>query len=173
MAVAQQTQEKYANHHRAETISYKVGDKVWLNLKNISTDRPSKKLDWIHSKYTITKTFPNSSHFYELDTPKGIHNRFHTSLLRPANCNPLPSQHTDDAQPPGLLTSDGEVEYGVEQILKCRNKKVGRGIRKEVLVKWKGYARPTWHPWDDFEDTVALDLFEKNKRRETEGNVTG
>ena len=45
MAVAQQTQEKYANNHRVAAVSYKVGDKAWLNLKNISTSRPSKKLD--------------------------------------------------------------------------------------------------------------------------------
>ena len=100
MVVAQQSQEKYANLHREESISYKEGDKVWLNLKNISTDRPSKKLDWVHAKYTVTKTFLDSPYFYELNTPKGIHSKFHTSLLRPAANNPLPSQQVDDAQPP-------------------------------------------------------------------------
>lgn len=162
MAVAQQTQEKYANNHRATAESYHVGDKVWLNLKNISTDRPSKKLDWIHAKYTITKIFPKSPHFYELDTPKGIHNRFHTSLLRPAYAEGLPSQHQDDLQPPGTLTGSGDTEFGIDKILKERTRIVGRGKRQEVLVKWTGYAKPTWHPKIDFEDTVALDAFEAN-----------
>ena len=49
MAVAQQEQERYANSKREASISYKVGDKVWLNLKNISTERPNKKLDWVHA----------------------------------------------------------------------------------------------------------------------------
>lgn len=168
LVVAQQTQEKYANLHREQAVSYREGDKVWLNLKNISTERPSKKLDWVHAKYTVTRTFPQSPHFYELDTPRGIHNRFHTSLLRPAGNNPLPSQQTDDAQPPGILMNDGEVEYGIDEILNSRLRKVGRGKRKEVLVKWTGYAKPTWHPEIDFLETSALELYEsklaKSKR---------
>ena len=160
MVVAQQSQEKYANQHRETSISYKFGDKVWLNLKNMSTERPSKKLDWLHAKYTITRIFPESPHFYELDTPKGIHNRFHTSLLRPASSNPLPSQETDDVQPTGILMSDGETEFGIDKILDTRFKKVGKGKRKEVLVKWTGYARPSWHPEKDFQNTVALDNYE-------------
>lgn len=115
MVVAQQSQEKYANIHRQESTSYQLGDKVWLNLKNINTERPSKKLDWIHAKYTITKVFADSPHFYELDTPKGVHNRFHTSLLRPVGNTPLPSQMTDDAQPPGLLMGNGDIEFGIEK----------------------------------------------------------
>ena len=83
LAAAQQQQEYYANQHREVPKSFQLGDKVWLNLKNIRTLRPSKKLDWIHAKYTITKIFPESPHFYELDVPTGIHNRFHISLLRP------------------------------------------------------------------------------------------
>ena len=164
MAVAQQEQERYANSKREASISYKVGDKVWLNLKNISTERPSKKLDWVHAKYTITKVPENSAHFYELDTPRGIHNKFHTSLLRPANNNPLPSQITDDRQPRGLVTSEGDVEFGIDEIIDLREKKIGRGFRKEVLVKWTGYAKPSWHPFSDFENTVALDTFEAKHR---------
>lgn len=164
MAIAQQNQEKYANQHRQESISYKVGDKVWLNLKNISTERPSKKLDWVHAKYTVTRTFPKSPHFYELDTPKGIHNRFHTSLLRPVGNDPLPSQQTDDAQPPGMLVENGETEFGIEEILSSRVRKIGRGKRKEVLVKWIGYAKPSWHPEIDFQETIALDLYETKRK---------
>ena len=68
LAAAQQQQEYYANQHREVPKSFQLGDKVWLNLKNIRTLRPSKKLDWIHAKYTITKIFPESPHFYELVT---------------------------------------------------------------------------------------------------------
>lgn len=132
MAIAQQDQEKYANRHRVEIPSYKVGDKVWLNLKNIPTERLSKKLDWIHAIYTVKRTFPDSVHFYELDTPKGVHNKFHTSLLRPLSNDPSPSQKQDDTQPPGLLTETGEIEYGIDEILQSRVRKVGRGKRKEL-----------------------------------------
>lgn len=159
MAVAQQLQERYANNHREAPCSYQVGDKVWLNLKNINTTRPCKKLDWIHGKYTITNTYPESAHFYELNTPKGIHNKFHTSLLRPAGSNPLPSQKQDDQQPP-VLETEGDIDKGIDGILDCRIRRLGRGQIKEALVKWTGYARPTWHPLSDFENTIALDAYE-------------
>lgn len=166
MAIAQQSQEMYANMHRESSVSYMVGDKVWLNLRNIATERPSKKLDWIHAKYTVTKTFPNNAHFYELDTPKGIHNKFHTSLLRPASNNPLPSQENDDSQPPGIVMDDGDIEFGIDKILKSRMRKVGRGKRKELLVKWTGYAKPSWHPEIDFLETTAYDTFLNNENNQ-------
>jgi hypothetical protein len=49
----------------------------------------------------------------------------------------------------------------VEEILRARTRKIGRGSRREVLVKWTGYIRPTWEPLSSLEDTVVLDTFEK------------
>ena len=161
LASAQQRQESYANRSRDTPLSFQVGDKVWLNLKNIATDRPSKKLDWIHAKYTIQRTFENAPHFYELDMPKGIHKKFHVSLLRPAVQDPLPSQEIQDTQPPAILTSEGNEEYGLEEILCCQDKRIGNNTRREALVKWVGYARPSWEPLIDLQDTVALDIFEE------------
>ncbi len=45
MATAQEAQETAANRKRTQAPVYRVGDKVWLSLENIKTDRPSKKLD--------------------------------------------------------------------------------------------------------------------------------
>jgi hypothetical protein len=136
---AQQQREHYANLRREPTLTYRVGDKVWLNLKNIQTARPCKKLDWIHGKYTVTRTFGGQPHFYKLDVPGGIHRKF---------------------QPPPIVTELGDEEYGVEKILRAKTRGYGRGSRREVLVKWLGYARPSWHPLSDFEETAALDAFE-------------
>ena len=137
-----------------------MGDKVWLNLKNIRTDRPSKKLDWKHAQYTVTRTFSNA-YFYELDVPKGIHKKFHVSLLRPAATDPLPSQLVDDSQPPPVTAEGQDDEYGIEKILQCRTRRIGRGKRREALVKWIGYAVPNWEPLANLQDTRALDDFEK------------
>jgi hypothetical protein len=82
------------------------------------------------------------------------------SLLRPASIDPLPSQVVAEAQPPAIVTEQGEEEYEVEEILRARTRKIGRGSRREVLVKWTGYTRPTWEPLASLEDTVALDAFE-------------
>jgi len=57
----------------------------------------------------------------------------------------------------------------VERILKARTRKVGRGERQEVLVKWSGYTKPTWEPLASLNDTAAMDAFEAQRG----GNVTG
>ena len=45
IAYTQDIQQQYANQHRQPAERLRVGDRVWLNLKNVTTDRPYKKLD--------------------------------------------------------------------------------------------------------------------------------
>jgi len=105
MAVAQEAQEETSNRKRQQSYDFKEGDKVWLNLKNVRTDRPCKKFDVKNAKYTILKKV--SSHAFRLDTPPGIHNVFHSVMLRPAAEDPLPSQRTIDPQPPPHIVGRG------------------------------------------------------------------
>lgn len=160
MAVAQQTQEHYANKGREAPWTFKVGDKVWLNLKNVTTLRPKKKLDWIHAKYTVTNTYHSTPHFYELDVPRGVHNKFHVSLLRPAADDALPSQVRDDQQPLAVRMEGDDELYDVDEILCCRTRRIGRGFRREALVKWTGFAEPTWNYLENLQNTLALEAFE-------------
>jgi hypothetical protein len=55
----------------------------------------------------------------------------------------------------------------VEEILQVRIRKTGRGSRREALVKWTGYVRPTWEPLSSLENTAVLDIFEKSYRPAT------
>ncbi|KAL5614260.1 uncharacterized protein BROUX77_000097 [Berkeleyomyces rouxiae] len=159
MATRQQEMEDQANRSRGAQERFEVGDLVWLKLKNISTPQLLKKLAWANAKYRVTKVV--SPHVVELDVPTNIHPRFHVDLLKRAPNNPLPSQETDDAQPPHIEENDyGEPEFLVEQILRSRRRRIGRGFRRELLVKWVGYAEPDWRPRADFEETEALDAFE-------------
>ena len=107
------------------------------------------------------------SHSYRLNTPSNIHNVFHSDLLRTASTDPLDSQISDDSQP-GPVIVGNEEEYEIEKILKDRIIRIGKGSRKQYLVKWTGYAEPTWEPADALEDTAALAAYE-----ERGGNVTG
>lgn len=164
MAFAQDQQEKQANRTRQAAPIYKKGDKVWLNLRNVKSIRPYKKLDWLHAQYTVVEA--PTSHTVRLNVPTGIHPVFHVELIRPASTNPLPSQFVDDSQPPPLVV-DGELEYQIAEILAARTKRVGRGSRREVLVRWTGYTECTWEPLSAVGECTALDVFEKRH-----GNVS-
>src|ERR1700722_1202685 len=98
MAAAQEGQEEYANRHRQAAPAYQVGQKVWLDLRNIKTNRPSKKLDARHAKFTVLEKI--GSHAYRLDTPPGIHNVFHTYLCRRPAGTPFPSRKKTHGGPP-------------------------------------------------------------------------
>jgi hypothetical protein len=169
MAVAQQEQEEAANRTRQQAPQFRVGDKVWLDLRNVRTTRPSKKLDWKNAKYTVTEVI--GSHSYRLNTPTGIHNVFHSSLLRAASTDPLDSQVTDDSQPGPILIGE-EEEYEVERILKGRTVRRGRVSQRQYLVKWTGYAEPTWEPASALQDVAALDTYESSFSQRG-GDVTG
>ncbi|KHJ32121.1 hypothetical protein EV44_g3269 [Erysiphe necator] len=75
MASVQQRYEDNANKFRLQPEVFKVGDKVWLDVKNIKTPQLSKKLAWQHAKYEIT-AIPDAL-TVELNVPGNIHKRFH------------------------------------------------------------------------------------------------
>ena len=160
IAVAQETQQDQTNRRRQAAPVYKQGDRAWLNLRNVRSQRPSKKLDWLHAQYTVEEV--PTPHTVRLNVPTSIHPVFHVEPIRPAATDPLPSQIVDDTQPPPIEV-DGENELAVEEILQERTKRVGRRSQREVLVKWIGYAEPSWEPVELVQDCAALDVFERRK----------
>lgn len=96
MRFAQARQEHYANQSREPEPRYQVGDKVYLDLRNIKTKRPSKKLDFKNrGPFTITKIIGNArGNAYQLDLPStmNVHPVFHTSLLKADPDDPYDGQ---------------------------------------------------------------------------------
>ncbi|KAI0992798.1 hypothetical protein K3495_g15386 [Podosphaera aphanis] len=158
MASAQQRNEGNANQFRRQPDRFQVGDKVWLDLRNVKTPQLSKKLAWQHAKYEVTNV-PDAL-TVELNVPGNIHKRFHVELVKRAGNDPYPSQIRDDAQNPPVLDELGEPEYEVESILRARTVKRGRGTFRQAMVKWVGWKSPSWEPVDNIKDTTALDDFE-------------
>ena len=108
---------RFYDLHRQEAPSYKKGDKVWLDAHNITTVRPSKKLDdkWFGPFKVLEKINDNA---YRLELPPSfkIHPVFHVSKLRVFTENTLPRRQTE-APPPPFVSEDGTEEYEVEKIL--------------------------------------------------------
>ncbi|VDC03160.1 unnamed protein product, partial [Peniophora sp. CBMAI 1063] len=81
------------DHHGANDTAYKaykVGDKVWLEGKNVKTVRPKAKLDAKrYGPFTVTEVVgsdPEKAINFRLDIPKTwkrIHPVFHAHLLTP------------------------------------------------------------------------------------------
>jgi hypothetical protein len=52
---------------------------------------------------------------------------------------------------------DGEEEFRIQEILDEKHTRRGRGNQVQYLVKWTGYARPTWEAASALQETAALD----------------
>jgi len=104
------------------------------------TERPSGKLEnKHHGPYRVIGAI--GTHAYELDIPNAIqkHRTFPVSLLHAAANNPILGQIIP---PPLPVIVEGEEEWEVEEVLD--NRRI-RG-RVHYLVKWRGFAAPTWEP---------------------------
>jgi len=140
---AQDSQARYydAKHQRVE---FEPGDMVWLNTSNISTSRPSKKLNWkCLGPYKIIKRIGLQAYKLALPpTMRHLHDVFHVSLLDSVRATTLAPR--TPPPPPALYVKDGQEYFEVEDILD--SKRIDR--RLHYLVKWKGFpdSENSWEP---------------------------
>ena len=143
-----------------EQPDFKVGDQVMLNAKNITTKRPSKKLDNKNlGPFKITEKVGNRAYRLELPETMKVHDVYHVSLLEPyREAEIIPGRR---APPPPPIEVDGEQEYEVEGIGKSRKNKG----HVEYLVLWKGYGaeEATWMPLEEL--SGAMDTVKEFHRR--------
>jgi hypothetical protein len=138
------------NRSRRPAIAHKKGDKVYLKSTNISTERPSWKLeDRRYGPFPIKRKIGESA--YELMLPitwRGVHPVFNESLLTLFRPPKFPSQQKPLPPPP--IQVAGDLCYEVDFIHDSRL----RQGKVQYLVHWKGYPREeeTWEPVSNIMD---------------------
>jgi len=119
-----------------------VGDRVWLDAKNLTTTHPTTKLAPKHyGPFLVTAAISHTSYHLKLPPQWKIHNVFHASLLTPYKETP---EHGPNFPEPSLELINGELEWEVEQIMNTRR----RCNQLQYLVRWKGFseAHDSWEP---------------------------
>ena len=132
--------EYAANKSRTAARNFKVGDNVWLNLKNVKLLRPCRKLDFKNGgPYKIIQCVGAYAYKLKLPDSMKIHPLFHVSLLHPTVNDPIDGQLPGPT--PTVEAQDNDPEYEVERIIGSQ------WINGELhyLIRWKGYG-----PKDDW-----------------------
>ena len=112
----------------------RVGDNMWLENKNIHSNKPSKKLDQERYRpFRISKDIGLGVFQLELLEGWMIYNMFNEDLLTRYREPHFKVQHMELAPLPAIINE--EEEYEVKEVWKHR--KQDRGT--QYLVYWKGY----------------------------------
>lgn len=142
----------YYDKHVWEAPVFQIGDKVWLNTKNLHIKQPSRKFS--HKGLGPFKVLQHVGELnYKLKLPKRVPvcPVFHVSLLSKYSSSTIPGRKQPEPPP---LEVEGEEEYKVERILdSCFNRQ-----RLEYLVQWKGYdaSHNDWEPAVNIKNAAEL-----------------
>ena len=121
MKEAQKNMKRQFDKKRRNSQGLKVGNHVWLENKNIQSNRPSKKLDnKRYGPFRILKDIGSGA--FQLELPEGwmIHNVFNEDLLTRCVEPKFKGQHKEPAPPPTIINE--EEEYEVEEVRKHRKR---------------------------------------------------
>jgi hypothetical protein len=135
MEAAQKRQKNYYDKTRRQ-VEYGVGSYVLLSSKDVGLKvvGSRKLLPRFIGPFKVIKRVGELAYRLELPESLKIHDVFHVSRFKP---------FFDDGrvQPPPLpINVDGELEYEVEKVYGHRDVKSGNRLRREYLVRWKGYG---------------------------------
>ena len=124
------------------TSALTVGDKVWLQAKQIKIHQQSVKLEPKQlGPFEITEVLSDVDYRLKLPTALQIHDVFHVDRLSLYKGNKV---NVLEPPPPEPVTVNGEKEYKVDHI---RDSKMF-GCTLKYLVRWKGFGEgeDTWEP---------------------------
>ena len=121
---------------------FQLGDKVWLQAKQIKIHQQSAKLGPKQlGPFEVTEVLSDVDYRLALPPALRLHDVFHVDRLSPYRGNEVNGLAPP---PPNPVTIDGKEEYEVDHIRD--SKMFGRTLK--YLVRWKGYG--------EGEDTLSL-----------------
>src|SRR5712692_1386085 len=172
IAHAQRLMKKQYDKGKQPSQNYQPGDKVWVDGKEITTDRPTKKLDnRQYGPFEVESKVGEVAYLLKLPkTWKGIYPVINEGCLSPyqAPVSPLQKQ---PPLPPAVVV-DGEEEYEVAII---HGKKWSRN-QDLYLVEWVGYPNKvdwTWEPRRNLTNAKeVLKAFEEWSNNESSWTTT-
>jgi hypothetical protein len=118
-------------------VTFEKGQKVLLSTKNISLKGPGvrKLMPKYIGPYRITELVGPVAYKLQLPLEMKIHPVFHVSMLKEWK-----GTGGGVYNPPAAYFMDGQAYWNVDEIIGHRDKKVGRHVIREYLVKWEGYG---------------------------------
>lgn len=146
LEAAKRAQKAAYEKGKKEAHKFKVGDLVWLDSKDVSLKRPSRKLSERQlGPFEILECIGDLD--YRLRLPWGrhrIHPVFHVDKLFPYRGNAINGERPKEPGPIELEDEGAEGEYKVETIL---NSRIHRG-KLQYEVKWEGWDKGhvSWEP---------------------------
>ena len=145
-----------------------MGDKVWLEGRNLTTTHPTAKLaPRRYGPFPVTRVISRTSYQLKLPPQWKIHNVFHATLLTPYKETSL---NGSQSQEPAPELIDGQPEWEVEQILCVRR------YRRQVqyLIRWKGFseAHDSWEPATNIHADELIQEFYKRHPKAIRNIIT-
>ncbi|CAI6339108.1 unnamed protein product [Periconia digitata] len=143
---AQQRQKEYADQKRLPAPEFRVGDQVWVDARNMRTDRPSQGLSYKNvGPFEITKVHNNAAYELQLPPEMKMHPVFHPWLLH-LHTDGLPNQQQDGPGP--VRMNDQGADSPVYEVAAILDSRMDRAGQLHYKVLWQGYPNdPTWEPY--------------------------
>ena len=116
MIWAQSVYKAIVNKKRTPVLAYQISNYIQLNLKNLNTKQPTKKLNWKNAgPYKVKKVVFSYAYQLKLSDMVKIYFIFYILVLRPTApiLDALLRQIQD---PPPPVKVDGEDKYFIKKI---------------------------------------------------------
>jgi hypothetical protein len=142
MELAQERMQGSNDKHRRE-VDFVIGDKVWLDMQQYRSGRPSRKLS--NPSNGPFEIIEKVGHSWRLKLPSTmkVHDVYSPERLRKDPDDPLEGQ---ELAPGETLDIAGNLEYEVESILAAKK------VRQKLFyqVAWVGFDDDLeWYPVSD------------------------